>query len=203
MTDEEFQHLLSSLPGLPFLEDYEEAVSDLSKIATHEQRAKLWEMLRDTAKSPRLTPEQRISRALHSVLGRIIDGADFLDTRELRRVGIGLEYFLPPVLAEIYPYWKGESLDGFYFSEARRIGPEQAELFGACVLISDQTVTPVHIRLWVARSEEKIDRMECRLGKRGTGKGDMERTRWRHDPCIGLPSSKELVDWVYKITFGA
>jgi hypothetical protein len=123
----------------------------------------------------------------------------------LRRVCVGLEYFLPPLLVDVYPYWKGESLDGFFFSEARKTGPGQAELYGMCILISDQTLTPVHIHTRVATSEEKINWMECRLGKRGEGKGDMERVpwhQWHNEPFVALPNSKERVDWVYRVTFG-
>jgi hypothetical protein len=203
MTDEEFQNRILSFLELPLLEDYKDAVFELMKVATREQRAKAWEVLRNKSASQRLTPEQRISRALRSALEHMVDGAEFLGTRELRRACDALEYFLPSVLAEVYPYWKKESLDGFYFSEARKLGPQQAELFGMCILISDQTLTPIHLQLKVAPAEEKIDGMECKLGKRGTGEGEMERvpwSQWRDNPFAGLPDSKELVDWVYRVT---
>jgi hypothetical protein len=221
MTDEEFQRRLASLPNPPFSELYEEfqdgsaaqpepplgeSASELLKVATHTQRAMLREMLRNKFAAKRLTPEERISRALRRALERIDDGADFLDSLELRRMCVGLEYFLPAVLAEVYPSWKNESLDGFYFSEARKSGSRQAELFGMCISISDQALAPLHLRLRVAKSEDQIEWMECRLGKRGTREGDMERVnwqQWRHNPLAGLPDSKDLIDWVFKITFGA
>src|ERR1700678_2368623 len=93
------------------------------------------------------TPEQRISRALRSLLEPIANGAGFVENSGLRDVLIGLEFFLPSILLDIYPYWKGESLDGFYLYEARKIGCRKAELSGVCILISDQTITPFDIRM--------------------------------------------------------
>jgi hypothetical protein len=205
MTDEEFQTRLASLPGPPYFEEWEAAAFDLFKVGTREQKAMLLEMRRNIPSSLRLTPERRISRALRSSLNRTVEGAEFMEAPEFRGIGIGLENFLSSRLAEAYPYWEHESLDGFSFCEAQKTGPYQAELFGVCILISDQTVTPIHVRLKVSPSEDKIDWMECNLGKRGTGEGGMERVpwpRWRNNRSVGLPKSKDLVDWVYKIIVG-
>ena len=203
MTEDEFKSEIASLPDPRMVEDYEEAVLGLAQTSTGDHRKKLLEMLAGRPASFTLTPEQRIGRALRSVLERIADGEEFLETRQLRRISIGLEYFLPSILDETYPYWKHESLDGFFFSEARKVDARQAELFGMCILISDQTLTPLHLRLKVAPSEGKIDWMECNLGERGPGAGGMERvpwSQWRYNPFAGLPNSKELMDWVFRVT---
>jgi len=217
MTNEEFQNRVLSLPDPEYFELYEEfeprpsagsgptyreAFPELLKIATPEQRNILRDMIRSRLSGCRLTPEERISRALRRAIEPLNDGADFLNTLELRRICYQLEYYLPSVLAEVYPHWKNESLDGIFFSEARRVNSEWAEFFGMCILISDQTVTPIYLRLKVVPLKDKIDAMECRIGQRGTSKGDMERVpfeQWRINPLATLANSMELVDWVYQI----
>jgi hypothetical protein len=116
----------------------------------------------------------------------------------------GLEYFLPQVLSEIYDYWKHESFDGFFPAEFQRIGPNSVQLLGLGILISDQTVTPVHLRMGISPTEDKIQWMECRVGARGEGNGGMDRvpySRWPKQLTV-LPTAIDKIDWVYKITFG-
>jgi hypothetical protein len=149
--------------------------------------------------------EQRISRAMCSLLGSIAEEADFVEHSGIRDVLICLEYFLPQILAEVYPYWKGESLDGFYLAEARKTGFFKAELRGVCILISDQAITQFYVRMQVSPIREEIISMECRLGRRGDGKGDMERipwSRWHGQSHMFLQDSLKPIDWTYKITFG-
>jgi hypothetical protein len=202
MRYEEFQTCLAQLPGPPYLEDFEAAAFALYRAGTREQRAVLLEMRRRIPESDRLTPERRISRALRFALERIGNGAGFLDASEHRGLLLGLEFFIPATLSNKYPYWNHESLDGFFLSKAEKVDAETAQLVGVCILISDQTVTPFEAKLKVSSLEEKIDWMECRVGQRSKGNGDMERTphsRWRHNPLIGMENSKEPIDWVYTI----
>ena len=210
MTDEEFQKRLLSLPGPPYLEEFEEAWDALYEAGTPEQSKALLEWICRIPRSERLTPEQRICRRLRVVFGRTAEGAEFLDAPELHGVHGGilgaLENFLPPVLAKAYPYWKHESLDGFHLFEARKVGPREAVIAGLCILISDETVTPFEARLMVAESGEEIARMECRLGKRGAGAGEMERLGWRpnweKNPFGDVANWREGMDWVYKVGLG-
>jgi hypothetical protein len=132
-------------------------------------------------------------------------GTDVIDSPELDEVLGDLECFLPSILAEVYSYWKNESLDGIFLSEARKIDSCKAELAGACILMSDQSVTLLNIRLKVSACEEKIEWMECRLGKRGEETGEMEcipYARWRHKALALARDPIESIDWVYKVTFG-
>jgi hypothetical protein len=116
----------------------------------------------------------------------------------------GLEFFLPQVLAEIYAEWNHESLDGILPQVARKTGNGEAEIFGLCILISDQTLTPLHVRLQVAASNDEISWLECRLGKHG--KNGMVRTPYSSSAAAkrlhALGGKPELIDWVYKVTFG-
>lgn len=218
MTDDEFQNRVLTFPDPPFFDLFEELENriptpngksfrelhlELLKVATREQLILLRELIQNRLSNCHLTSEERICRALRRAIEYIKDGADIVETLELRRICYGLEYFIPAVLAKVYPHWNEESLDGIFCSEARKLNPEWAEFYGMCILISDQTLTPIYIQLKITPTEDKIKGMECRIGKRGSGKGEMERipfARWRNNPLAELPISKEKVDWVYKIS---
>ena len=86
--------------------------------------------------------EQLVSRSLRTILASLPDGANIPDSKQFREGLSGLEFFLPGVLAEIYSFWKGESLDGIYPVLARKTGDGKAEFF---------------------RSEERRVGKECRL----------------------------------------
>ena len=120
-------------------------------------------------------------------------------------IGNGLEYFLPEVLRECFAYWKSESLDGVFIRRFIKRGPHAIEITGTCILISDQTVTPFHIRLEISASADNVSWLECRLGEPGPGAGGMMRvpySDWHRDPLKGAVEEIEAADWVYKATFG-
>jgi hypothetical protein len=148
--------------------------------------------------------EQIVSQELWALLSTLPDGAEIADSEQFGRVLSGLEFFLPEILREIYPEWKWESLDGVYPHLAHKVGEGEVEIFGVCILISDQTLTPIHLCLQVSPSTDKVSWLQCRLGERD-GKG-MVRV-----PFSALQLSKRLqrldgrvgtIDWVYKATFG-
>jgi hypothetical protein len=148
--------------------------------------------------------EKRISRSLRSLLENVADGSALdRDSEAMRDVLDRLEWWLPTILAEVYPFWKGEELDGFYLAFASKTGPSEAELAGACILINDQTITPFQLRLQVARDMDEIAWLECRVGDAGTGKGGIRRA-----PCVSTKVIYAVVDrpdsihWVYRVTFG-
>jgi len=153
--------------------------------------------------------EPNCSRHLLALLKPLSDQDGIPEgTAGFREFASGLEYILPPILAEVYDHWSTESLDGFVFSTARRIGPESAELIGMAILINDQTVTPVHILLQVDPERDEINWMECRIGEPGKGKGGMNRLpfgspkadKWFRQLSAGnLPPS---IDWVYMAGYG-
>jgi hypothetical protein len=117
-----------------------------------------------------------------------------------------LEHFVMRCLAEMYSYWrKEESLDGILVSAAQKIGSEQADINGVCCLISDQVFVPFSVRLRVACSDDIVEWMECRIGRKGTGKGGIERGKyknWHRDPFVHFPETRPQMEWAYKITFG-
>lgn len=151
------------------------------------------------------TPEQRIARALRTILEAIAPDSEFVESPEMQDVVVGLEYFLPAILAEVYSYWKSESLDGLFLSEARKTDAAQVELRGICILISDQAITPFHLRMQISSSEDRIEWMECRLGKQGAGKGGMERipwSQWHGHSYTFLQKSLDPIKWTYTVAFG-
>jgi hypothetical protein len=149
--------------------------------------------------------EEIISRSLREILADLPNGVSIGDSEQFREVLSGLEFFLPhQVLSEIYPEWNHESLDGILPLMARKTGDREAEIFGVCIIISDQTLTPLHVRLQVAASTDELSWLECRLGERG--KHGMVRTPYSSSAVAkrlhALDCKAHEIDWVYKATFG-
>jgi hypothetical protein len=115
-----------------------------------------------------------------------------------------LELYIPQLLSRRYSEWKKESLDGFFLANARKIGSETAEFAGLCILISDQTVTPVLIRLTLTSSRDSIAAYQVFLGEPGGGHLGIS-----GPPCTS-PHAQRLLDtvsarlnnirWSYAIT---
>lgn len=80
-----------------------------------------------------------------------------------------LELYIPRLLSRKYPEWEYESLDGFFLANAQKIGLDTAELAGLCILISDQTVTPVFIRLALTSLRDSLASYQVFLGEPGGG----------------------------------
>jgi hypothetical protein len=92
--------------------------------------------------SAKASSERRAARAIRALLEGVERGCALPEGMQMLVVLGGLEHFLPQILAEIYPYWKSESLDGFFLAEAKKLDHDKADLRGVCILISDQSVTP-------------------------------------------------------------
>jgi hypothetical protein len=118
-----------------------------------------------------------------------------------------LELYIPQLLSHRYPEWEYESLDGFFLAEAQRIESETAEFTGLCILISDQTVTPVLIRLTLSSSRDSIAAYQVFLGEVGGGQLGIS------GPPCNSPHAQRLLDtvsarlnnirWSYAITSDA
>jgi hypothetical protein len=150
-------------------------------------------------------PERRIARALRALLERVEPGGALPDTIQLLVVLSCLESFIPGLLAETYPHWTGESLDGFFLAKRKKLGDGKAELRGMSILISDQAVTPFHLRMRLSGVADEIDWMECRLGRRGDGAGGMNRvpwSQWDGRTHALLQDSFESIAWANAIAFG-
>lgn len=150
--------------------------------------------------------EESVSRSLRAVLADLPDGAGIGDSEQFRQVLSGLEFFLPhQALREIYPEWDHESLDGIIPAVARKTGDGEAEIFGLCILISDQAVIPIHLRLKVAASADEVSWLECRLGERG--KLGMLRLPYDSSTALAkrlheLDARQDQIEWVHRVSFG-
>lgn len=149
--------------------------------------------------------EQCLSCSLRAILEDVPNGTDIAVAGSLQDVLVGLEYLLPEVLQELYAEWQHESLDGIIPITARKLGKRAAEIFGLCIIISDQTLTPIQLRLQVAASEDEVSWLECRLGERGehgmvrTPYESLNRVSKRLHALVGR---EDAIDWVYKVKFG-
>jgi hypothetical protein len=153
-------------------------------------------------------PEKIASRCLRAILAPLSAGDAIEDSDDFSDFQSAMERVIPSILEGEYQWWRYESLDGFQFAIARKVGPEEAEFFGLCLLISDQTWTPLCLRLRIAPQSENIEWLVCRLGESGTGNGDMVRTpygSYRETTRLlrSVVDRLETIEWAYTITRGA
>lgn len=101
--------------------------------------------------------EEIASRCLRAILANISTGSTIEYSDDFRWFQSALERVIPSILEDEYEWWRWENLDGFSFAVARKTGPEEAEFIGLCILMSDQTWTPIHLRLRVALQSDNIE----------------------------------------------
>lgn len=150
--------------------------------------------------------EEIACRCLRVMLSPISAGSAIEDSDDFSFFQSAMEYVIPSILEREYPWWRYESLDAFRFAVARKVGPDEAEFIGLCLLISDQAWTPVHLRLRIAPQGESIEWLACKLGESGTGNGGMVRTPYGSSRETKLFYSVvdrlESIAWAYTITVG-
>jgi hypothetical protein len=148
--------------------------------------------------------EEIASRELRKILAGVPTGATIEESQEFQHALAAFEWFLPTVLAEIHPEWTRESLDGIYPHVAHKTGEGEAEILGLCCLMSDQTLTPIHIRLQISANTDEISWLELQLGEKG--QGGMVRTPYSSGSIYkrlhALARRTNTIEWVYKVTFG-
>jgi hypothetical protein len=149
--------------------------------------------------------EEFASRCLRPILARLPTGATIGDSPEFRDALAGLERFLPEVLAEIHPECAGMSLDGVYPAVAHKCGDGEAEILGLCCLMSDQTLTPIHLRFQLSPTADEVWWLELRLGEKGPAgilRSQYPTSGSIHNRLHALRGRAETIEWVYKVTFG-
>jgi hypothetical protein len=160
----------------------------------------LWvNVLRDIS-----TAEQRVCEHLSRIFADALVGDTIDDTGPFRNLLTALQFFIPEVLREIHNEWKGESLDGVYPRIARRTGYREIEIVGLCCLISDQTLTPLHIRVQTSPATDHVAWVDCRLGEH-TGDG-MRREPYGSSKVQGamlhVLERLDSIDWFYHVGYG-
>jgi hypothetical protein len=121
------------------------------------------------------------------------------DDADLQLLLNELEWLVDPKMRERHAHWRWESLDGVYAARVTVIDENAIEILGMCILIGDQTMTPIRIRLRLG-ADSSIE-VSGQLGHAGDGAGGI--TRW---PCGSMEASQTLdrlvqgveVDWVYE-----
>jgi hypothetical protein len=98
-----------------------------------------------------------LSKAAVGVLPTIPPSSDFC---------MSLELFLPRLLRADFPEWENESLDAVYIAWARKNGEAEIELYGTCILISDQTIAPFRTSIRVSETGDSIASCHLMLGER-------------------------------------
>lgn len=149
--------------------------------------------------------EEITSSRIRQILAEIPAGETICDSPGFRQALSGLEWFLPTVLAEIHPEWTGESLDGIYPHVAYKTGEAEVAILGLCCLMSDQTLTPIHVRLQLSSTADEVSWLELKLGEKG--QGGMVRTPYSCSLSLdkrlhALSRRAGTMEWVYKVTFG-
>jgi hypothetical protein len=114
-----------------------------------------------------------------------------------------LERLVPQLLAVEHGEWRGESLDGFYFSSAVKSDDGSAVLTGLCMLLSDQTLTPFIFNLSLS-DEAELGAIRIRLGEPGEGHLGISGPAWGSSEVLKslwtLEAQLETVDWAYDVS---
>lgn len=150
--------------------------------------------------------ERIVAESLRAVLARCSVGQDVGPSSDRSRMESALCWFVPEVLGQLYPHWRGEDLDGIDACVARKVGDRAIEIIGTCVLLDDQTETPIHVRMSCAAAEDAVDWMECRVGIPGPGRGGLLRLADSATKtslvAARVAEDPDAVDWVFSATYG-
>jgi hypothetical protein len=149
--------------------------------------------------------EQKLCRSLQAILADLPDRATIPDSEQFREVLVCLQYFIPVILAEVHREWRFQGLDDVLPVMARKTVEGEVEILGLCCFVSDQTLTPFHLRLQVAVSAEDVSWLECRLGERGPQgmvRMPFHSLNAARKRLYLLTDKASLIDWVYQVTFG-
>jgi hypothetical protein len=149
-------------------------------------------------------PESDLCTRLRPILAALPPHATIAESADFYDVLTALAWFLPDVLAEIHPEWKGMTLDGIYPAVARKTGDNEIDIFGRCIFLGDQTLTPLHVKLQLASAGDAITWLDCRVGE-SDGHG-MLRVPYSRGIAYGDKLYRlkrpESIEWVYHVGYG-
>lgn len=143
-----------------------------------------------------------VAQSLRGLLRQTTVNARFEETEDFRRLLSAFNYFIPEVLAELYPEWKSDALDDVIPLVAERTGEWEAVFFGMSWLIRDQTVVPTYLQLQIDSAIDRVNWLECRIGERGP-LGMLRRPGSSFDKQLyRLQGREDQIDWAYRVTYG-
>src|SRR4029079_15732548 len=99
---------------------------------------------------------------LRTALAPLPIGSVIPESECLRAALCSLESYLVALLREIHVEWEHESLDGILPLTSRKTGEHEVEIVGHCILITDQSLTPIHVRLQHSSTDDEISWLEGR-----------------------------------------
>ena len=147
--------------------------------------------------------ERIACQSLRAALSLLPVGSSIEPSEDRKSFQSALEYVIPARLKREYSWWRYESVDGFLFTVARKVGPLEAEFVGLCLLISDQSWTPLHVRLRVSADDDAFESLECRVGEVGDGNGGMVRTPYgstRESKVLHSVAQRlDSISWAYTL----
>lgn len=153
---------------------------------------------RDETVNPALC--SKLAAELQPVLAPVAVGASF-DIAPSSRLCAALELIIPQVLSRSYDEWANESIDGVFVARATKSGPLLAEILGTCILISDQTVAPVHVQIGLSHSRTGVDLLRVFLGEPGSGalgiSGPPCHSRAASDLLANVADRAGQIEWSY------
>jgi hypothetical protein len=111
--------------------------------------------------------EELAAQYLRLALRGVGEGQDIPSSEAVTQLQSALELFLPLIMRGADPnHWRLEAFDAFRFPFATKTGPAEAEFRGAGLLLSDETWTPVRVRLRAADDSDTIAWGSCQVGDR-------------------------------------
>jgi hypothetical protein len=136
---------------------------------------------------------------------RGINEGDAIPESEVRRqLESALELYLPLMLRGADPnHWRLEAFDGFRFPVARKIGPCEAEFRGAGLLLTDETWTPLQLRLRAAGDADTIAWGSCQVGDRLVTQKERPAS---NSPQLGtllasVCEHPDKIEWAFSVAF--
>jgi hypothetical protein len=150
--------------------------------------------------------EELAAQYLRISVRGVEDGNQIPDSEALRQLQSALELFLPLMLRGSDPnHWRLEAFDAFRFPVARKTGPCEAEFRGAGLLLSDETWTPVQLRLRAAADTDVIAWGSCQVGDRRVER--TQRLPSKSPELVRLLTSvcehPEAMDWAFSAEYPA
>jgi len=145
--------------------------------------------------------ESQLASALLSALQNVETGARFAIEPSSEFCAI-LEYYVAALLRQKHAEWEKESLDGFALLRAFKNTSRSAVISGACILISDQALTPFSAEVMAKGEGIGIASIHLKLGERGAGplriSGPVCNSTQAQCYLVELPSRLHRVHWSYQ-----
>jgi hypothetical protein len=146
--------------------------------------------------------ESMAASELRAVIDEVSVGAELTVAPSLGLCST-LEHLFPELLSRRYPEWASETLDGVFVELARRVGADAARLGGACILMTDQTVTPFLFDVTVDPAGGSLASFHLLLGEPGRGRlgisgpgcSSFAATLLR----ARIPDRLDTIDWSFEV----